>query len=223
MKTTAAIEAKKKSFEIATGPKQECRDILVDQATTHLPGVKNIFTLPGREALCVQTFKRHYPQALIQGVERDEATFEIICSKGILCHNSDVNEFAKSKTLPTNHFDIVFLDYYSFFSKTILRDLKAFLGNKNIVHEGKPFILGLTLMKSVRRDYDDVLDFMKENIYLGDKSDVEPDLITTGSAVKNYLSDEFEDLKSIRLVQQLEYQAQAGSTPMYFFCFSITV
>jgi hypothetical protein len=211
---------KQRSFETDAGPKQDCRDDLCAATEAYLGTPKKIFTLPGRKALCVKTFKRHFPEANIVGVERIRDDFESICDLGINCTLSSVREYVKHQELPTQHFDVAFLDYFSYLSTEIIEDLDMFLKNRNILHKGKPFVLGLTLMKAMRGSKEDTLDFMKDYIYNGNRIEVANTLASVEMALTAYLSCSFPSAKEIILERSREYTTECS---MYFFCFQITL
>jgi hypothetical protein len=213
----------RKSFEIKKGPKQSCRELLCHHASNLPTTPKRIFTLPGKEILCVKTFKKHFPKAQITGIERDPAIFEIICDKGVSCLNANIRQYVYSNNIPTNHFDVVFLDYYSYLNEDVIQDIKAFLANRNIIHKGKPFVLGITLLKAIRGQVEEANQFMRNNIYNGHKQEVANTVQYVGDSLKNFISSEFLGLKSIKLVEAHDYKAIKTSSPMYFFCFTIEI
>lgn len=213
----------KKAFETSQGEKQNCRDLLCLRSDEYIgyENVKKIFTLPSREALCYKTFKSHYKRPKIVCVERDEE----ICSylwdeKNIDCINSSIQEYANEKVSPEQHHDVVFLDYYSFLSENIKRDIRAFIANRNILHKEKKMILGLTLQKGMRKGKEATLESMRDYLYKGHRREMLNTLELTEEFLHNYLACDF-DLEEVATLESREYQAAEGSTPMYFFVFGI--
>lgn len=212
-----------RSFETKIGPKQLCRDMLVLQAKNHIPQVNKILTLPGKEALCVKTFKKSFKKVNIVGIERDEEIFNYITDKhGINCLNCDVREYVESCSIKSQHHDIVFLDYYSYLNDNIIKDLKVFISNDNICHKDKPFILGITLMKAMRGNKNATLDFIKNNLYNIERKEIINSLENVKKSLISFISNTRPDLYSIEMLWELEYQANIGSTPMYFLLLKIT-
>ena len=209
-----------RSFEVETGPKQECREILCELTKNYIGTPKKIFTLPGREILCVKTFRRDFPNANIVAVERIAEDFEAICEKGVNCVLGDVRSFVESQTLLTQHIDIAFLDYFSYLNKEIIADLATFLKNRNIVHRGKPLVFGLTLMKAMRGSKEETLEFMKDYIDHGHRAAVTNTLESVESSLMAFLSDTFPSAAEIVAEHSKEYVTECS---MYFFCFRITL
>jgi hypothetical protein len=209
-----------RSFETEIGKKQACRDALCLIARSYLGDPKKILTLPGRELLCVKTFKKHFPSSNILGIERNTDDFEIICSKGVNCTNATVREYVSNQTLPTQHLDLVFLDYFSYLSPEIITDITSLLKNRNLLHKGKPFVLGLTLMKAMRGSKDETLDFMRDYIDNGSRIEITNTLSFVESALTAFLSCEFPSAKEITLEHSSEYMTECS---MYFLCFKVTI
>lgn len=209
-----------KSFEITQGPKQAIRDFLTEEAAK-LPTCHKIFTLPGKEALCVQTFRQKYPNATYRAVERIQKDWNIITSKGIDCVLGTIQDYANQHTHPTLHHDVIFLDYFSHLNDDVLEGVKLIVGNPNIVHPGKQFLLGITLSKAMRHGKSSMLDFIKENVYLTPDESPANTLDMVGSALHNYIetSRVESQFRSIQCLKEVEYQASETSSHMYFFCY----
>lgn len=210
----------KKAFETENGNKQRCRDLLCLHAKT-LPSVKKIITLPSRECLCIKTFKKSFPKANVIAIERDPEIFQEISDKGFNCVNSSVREYIHHQTLMTSHADIVFLDYYSYLHEDIMQDIRALLTNNNLVHKGKPSIIGLTLMKSMRGKHVQGLDFMRDNIYDGHRKEIENNIKNVQDAITNFITCEILDLEEFKFLEAFEYKADNNSTVMYFFIMKV--
>lgn len=207
-----------KSFEKTVGEKQSCREVLCEIAKTRIPSVKCIFTLPSKEALCYKTFLRHFPKSTIVGVEKDTKIYEDLMQNPDFTFNVEnvsVKEYAEKATRG-RHFDVVFLDYFSYLNEDIKNDIKLFVGNDNIVHPGTPFVLGITLLKSSRGG--DFVDIVKDLLWK--TSAPKNDLDTVRRALHGYIATELSP-ESIELVEAREYKAAAKSSAMYFFVFII--
>ena len=215
----------KKSYEIATGPKQKCRDILCDRAEEFLSTPpKRIFTLPGVEALCIKTFRARFPHLQnIVGIEDKPKECAKINAMGIDCDNQNVKDYVASKTAKGLPFDIVFLDFYRHMSAKMVEDIEAFISNKNIIEPGRPLVLGLTLSKPIRHDSEEANLLMRDNLYRGHRRDVQNTLDDVGASISNMIACMPVEPAEVRLMDAVEYQAQEGSGMMYFFCFVITV
>lgn len=202
-----------KSYE-ASESKQQCRDKLVE----YTGQARKVVTLPSRTALCIKTFKKAWPKANYIGIERDKDSWQEIIDQGIDCYNTDVRQYFHSQTLPSQHTDLIFLDYYSYLNSNILGDLKAVVENNNLTHPGKSFVVGLTLMKAMRGDKVNTIDFMREYIYNGHRQDIDNTLDNVESALSTFLGSEFPNAKSIQCLDAIEYMT---GTPMYFLVFKI--
>lgn len=209
-----------KSYETTKGAKQECRDVLCEIAKVNIETkYPTIFTLPGEKAYCIRTFKKHFKRPNIVAIERERAICQKIQQKGIFCQNLSIIEYAKTTNTLSNHFDIAFFDYYSHLSEEVLRDIKAFLKNKNIVHKNKPIILGLTLSKSVRKGIPYFEKMTRSRIFKGRlKSAIPRNLKMT---CKNVKIDISYYAKEVSVLHYYEYKAkekedEKGSAPMYF-------
>lgn len=210
-----------KSFAKASGPKQKCREILCKEAKKQLgEEPKAILTLPYKEILCVNTFRKHFPNVNIIGIEREKDIYHEINDKGVYCYNCDVREFAYKSTLLAPHFDIMFLDYYSYLNENVLKDLVSILKNRNIIHKNKSVILGLTLSKGMR-DGGEAKEILRDFVWEGHKKGVANNLDEIGSAVLTYLEHFVPDLVGSQVLQDLEYKAdpKRQSATMYFYCF----
>ena len=211
-----------KSFETTLGPKQGIRESLVQVALAHIVQVKKIFTLPGKECLCVNTFKQTFPQANIRAVERVKEDWESIIENNVDCTLGTVQDYANQITRPTMHHDIIFLDYFSFLNKDVLTGIKSMIQNSFILHRGKKAILGITLMKAIRQEKDDMLDFINENVYLSKGVVPENTLAMVGHALHCWINRENQTyLQKVELLDSKEYRASETSTPMYFYTFLI--
>ena len=208
----------KKAYETDKGPKQECRDLIVQHAKSLEP--KTIFTLPAKQGLCVKTFRKHFKSTII-GVERDEKDFKIIQDTlNIQCYHSDVRQYVHAQTLKTNHHDVVFLDYFSFLNMNVIGDIKAFINNDNILHPDKPFIFAITLAKSMRGQTEDMLSFMSRVVVDGNQRGADNTLEEVNEALVSVLLESNENLGLECLVKK-EYKAQKNSVPMYFLVFKL--
>jgi hypothetical protein len=211
-----------KSFETSQGPKQQVRDSIVSLAKDHIPHVHKILTLPGREALCVKTFQKHFPNSSIRGIERNKEDWQKIVDKGIDCIQGTVQDYASQVTSPTLHHDIVFLDYFSFFNKDVLTGIEDVVWNPYILHADKPTILGITLAKAIRHEKDEMLDFIRENIHLEYKEEPINNLDMVGRALLSRVTTKGRKTFShVETLNALEYSADKGSSLMYFFCFKL--
>lgn len=217
MKTLRVGENKMKSYE-KSDKKQLCRDMLVKLTEQHIGVPKKVITLPSETAMCVKTFKKHWPEANYIGIERDRDSWVKICKQGINCYNSDIRQFVHSQIIPGQHCDMFFMDYYSYLNANILGDIKGLLSNRNIIHKGKPMLLGLTLMKAMRGDKENTIDFMREYIDNGRRIEMENNLHNVESALATFLSNEFPSAEDTGLEYSLEYET---GVPMYFLVFKI--
>lgn len=208
-----------KAFETTIGPKQQVRNLLCSHAAK-LPTVRKIFTLPSREALCYYTFKQKFPTAAITCIENQKDIVKILHEKDIECQHTDIKTYANNVVNLERHHDVVFLDYYSFLSAGILEEIKAFIGNDNIIHQGKPTILGITLMKGMRQNKQDTLDLLSKYRWKGYRTGTENTLKAVSEGVCGFLDIEFE-FTDIKLLESVEYSASKGSTPMYFLLFKL--
>ena len=205
-----------KSYEISND-KQACRDLLVTLTNEHTSPNK-IITLPSKTALCVKTFKQAWPTANYIGIERDKDAFQEICKQGINCYLSDIREYIHSQTLKTQHVDMFFMDYYSYLNSNVIGDIKALLSNQNLVHKGKPLIIGLTLMKAMRGDKENTIDFMREYIDNGRRINIENNLSNIELALSTFLSNEFPSATETTMLESIEYKTGVN---MYFLVFKI--
>lgn len=213
----------KKSFETSVGEKQRCRDLLCSRSKEVLgTSIKKILTLPSREALCYHTFNKAFKRAKIVCIERDLDICEDLWKQDIDCINTTIQDYAQEKTRVEQHHDVLFLDYYSFMSKSILEDLKALIKNRNILHKGKRAVIGITLMKGMRQNKDETLKIMQNYIYKGERLVMSNTVDSVGEALCNFLGCEFE-LDEVTDLDRIEYRAQDNSTPMYFYTIAIKV
>ena len=213
-----------KSFETDQGSKQKVRDSLVAQAKEHLPHVHKILTLPGREALCVKTFRKHFPAATLRGVERNKEDWKKITSQGIDCIHGTVQDYSSQVTTPTLHHDVVFLDYFSFLNEDVLSGIESIVWNPYILHKNKQCILGITLMKAIRQEKDEMLELIRNNIHLEVKEEPVNNLDMVGRALlSKIMTKNRKTLTSVELLDSLEYSAGEGSSTMYFFCFKVLI
>lgn len=214
----------KKAFETIYGDKQRCRELICELADQEIgySQVKKIFTLPSKEALCYEVFKRHYKRPRIVCIERDPEICEYLWDeKNIDCTNTTVRDYSQEKVSPEQHHDIIFLDYYSFLSKDILEDIKCFLENDNILHKNKKSIIAITLMKGMRVNKNNTISVMREFIYQGERKEITNNVENVTNAIKNYISCLSIDCKEVKLLESLEYKAGENSSPMYFLVFSV--
>ena len=209
-----------KAFETNLGPKQEVRNLICSHSENIIPNVKKIFTLPSKEALCYYTFKERFPKANISCIERDESIARILWDKDIECQVTTIKDYAKSKVTLERHHDIVFLDYYSFLSAGILDEIKTFVTNDNIIHPNKDVIVGITLMKAMRRDGEKTLDLLSDYRYKGYRSGTDNEVSQVASGILGFLDIECY-LRDVELLESLEYKASKNSTSMYFLLLKI--
>jgi len=208
-----------KSFEIKTGEKQKCRDLICEHAKLKNLNVKTILTLPGRKALCVETFRKQFKKPTIIGLERDSKDFAIIQeTQQFQCFNADIRQWSHAQTLKTNHLDIVFLDYFSFLSTSVLGDITDLLTNDNILHPNKPTLLAITLAKSMRGYTDDMLKFMSSILVDGNRRSAENTLEDVATAVASHILDSIPTIGIETLVEK-EYKAADKSASMYFLAY----
>ena len=206
-----------KSYEISTD-KQDCRDKLVEITNQYIKVPKKVISLPSKTAMCIKTFRKHWPDTGYIGIEREEEDWKEICEQGIDCYHSDIRQYIHAQTIPVQHCDLFFMDYYSYLSTEILGDIKALLNNRNLVHEGKTLILGLTLAKAMRGNKENTLDFMRDYIDDGHRIEITNSLENVEMALVNYLGCEFPEINSISLEYSVEYLT---GVPMYFLVFKI--
>jgi hypothetical protein len=212
-----------KAFETSTGSKQAIRYSICNQAELTLgkDNIKKIFTLPSREALCYYVFKERFPKASIACIEREKEIVEHLHSKDIECLHTDIKNYSKERTVLERHHDIVFLDYYSFLSTNILSEIKAFISNDNIIHKGKPSLVGITLMKGMRKGKEDTLDLLSDYRWEGYRTGTENNIGDVTEGILGFLDLEL-DIHNIEVLESIEYKAQEQSTPMYFILLKIT-
>lgn len=213
----------KKSFETSKGPKQAIRDRLCDITQCVVGTPKSIFTLPGREGLCVKTFRKRFGQRVsISGVEREPSDWDLIYNKGINVELSDISNYAKTRVNKCPHFDLVFLDYFGALDQSKLNDIKTFLNNPNIIHKGKSTILGITLSKHVshgRKDRSEARsNLIKSHTYYGETANT---LDSVGQVLSNFIACELPNMETVRMLEAIEYRAEEGSSTMYFYCLEL--
>jgi hypothetical protein len=204
-----------KSFETSKA-KQACRDKLVELTKEHIVYPKLFVTLPSKFSLCAKTFKNTFKKTNIIGIERDPDIFNQICQDGIYCVNSNIRQWVHAQTIPTTHVDVIFMDYYSYLHEGIVDDIKAFLNNKNILHDNKRCLLALTLSKGMRVGKESTMEFLKD--YLWDNELVENEVSTIGEALINIITCNERMPKSAACIYDKEYRT---GQQMYFFVFDI--
>jgi hypothetical protein len=210
-----------KSFEIDKGPKQQVRNLICSHAENEIGNVKRIFTLPSKEALCYHTFKLKFPQSAVSCIEREASIVRILHDKDIDCEQTTILDFAVSKTRLERHFDVVFLDYYSYLTGDILNEIRAFINNDNIIHPTKPTILAITLMKAMRSDKSETLDLLSKYRWQGYRSGTNNDVNQVAEGLLGFIEVEF-DFTNVKLLESFQYQATGNSAPMYFILLKIT-
>jgi hypothetical protein len=212
--------ARKKAFETMTGDKQEIREMICYHAKQEIPNVRKIFTLPSREALCYHTFKKKFPVANIECIERKEDIVDELHDKGIECKWTDIKTYA-TLGIKEMHHDVVFLDYYSFLRENILDEIKTFVGNDNIIHSDKPCILGITLSKGMRRDKDLTLDLLSEFRWKGHRTGTENNIEQVTEGIHGFLDISF-NLTELEVLYTKQYEADDDkSATMYFILLKI--
>ncbi len=200
-----------KAFETEEGEKQRCRDLIVVAANKLKLTTPHIFTLPSRKHLCYNTFKEAWPSSSVTCIERDAEISAELNKKGILCCTTTTTEFIS--TIPDWYpkFDIMFLDYYSFFGKQVAEDIELVF-KKGLL--SKTGVLAVTLSKGIRVGKDTALDILKENYYEWEQVDYT--IHTVGSWLLGLIS-EYDYTRVDNTA--LEYKASDNSTPMFFLLF----
>jgi hypothetical protein len=208
-----------KSFEINEGPKQNIRNLLVKNS----PITPNaILTLPGRKMLCVETFKKAWPNVTVIGIERSREDWETISQK-MLCYNCDVKTYIDRQQNGMSHLDLVFLDYFTYLNTSVEEDIASLLLSDNLLHKGKTTILGITLSKGIRSEADEMLLRMKKSAFNYDRRKITNNLTDVGDYLTNKMIDvTIQREMGIELTDSIEYKAGEGSSTMYFYCFKIT-
>ena len=204
------------SFNTTTGPKQAIRNMICQAAKKENINPKRIFTLPAKDMLCVKTFQKNFPKANITGVEYDKQVFDIIANKaplGLTIENMSIGQFAKKEN-PGQHFDIAFLDYFSWLNRTTKQEVLDFVSNQNIVHPGKTTLLALTFQKANRQGTEHTQELIKEvkARYSRDWENNKDNIcLVIQDALRNYQP---------KVIAKQEYTNEGG-VPMYFFLLKI--
>lgn len=207
-----------KSFETTRGPKQQIRNLLVK----HTASPKTILTLPGRKMLCAKLFKRTWPKATIIGLEQNVPAWEVISSE-MFCYQCTLRSYVELQKITVSHLDLVFLDYFSYLNSSVEDDIKALLRNACLLHPGKETTLGITLMKAMRSESDETLEKMNTTIFDGEIHGKRANSLgEVGRYLTHFMIDATIDFPvAFELVESVEYEAGAGSTRMYFYCFKV--
>jgi hypothetical protein len=209
----------KKAFETRQGPKEWCRNRICTLAKEHLPKVSKIFTLPSKEALCYTTFKKSFPKASVVCIERDRDICKQLWLKDIDATHTTISEYAEERKRSEKHHDVCFLDYYSFLSEKVIKEIDVFTSNDNILHPEEESIIAITLMKGMRVGKTKTMKFVADHTYKSNIYEVDNNLETTGNALHVFLATKFNN---VDLLEKLEYSAEEGkSTKMYFYVFKI--
>jgi hypothetical protein len=212
-----------KAYETETGEKQKTRELICQYAMSELNKVGHAFTLPSRQALCIKTFKRYFPKIQVTGVELDKAICKVVQDKGYICENSTVRQFAQEKLRPTKHFDIVFLDYFSYLSSNIFKDIDEFINNDNIMHKGKSTIFAITLSENQRcneNKRNETLALLANYKWESNRYGVSADLKDVTNGIVGFISDNSKVKECIELHCN-DYKATDKSKMMYFILLKI--
>jgi len=204
------------AYETTTGPKQDCRQDIIN-AVTWEP--RKAFTLPGREALCVKAFQAQWPTMQIRAAEHVPSQWERLMEAGVDCECIDSTRYLHhADTVRSLHHDILNLDYVSFLHESIIEDLDIIARSTNITEKGKPTILAITLTKAIRLPSPVIAELLQESVSLLE-SDEQPNCLRHVGLV---LQNRFGYQWSVQPIVSREYKAGKMSTTMYFFLYKIT-
>jgi hypothetical protein len=199
-------------------PKQACRDKIVEVANQQLPRVQQVFTLPSEEALCAKTFRSTWPMCAMVGVERQKGIFERMDrSSGIVMRRCTLREYIASQTLPEHHCDVAFFDLVGPASLPNLGDIVDFVANDLVVHRKNPMVMAVTFNSTFRHDRDAnrVLDAITTDVW-HETGELIGYTIETVTALLCQKIRERTRVRRLSVVHHESYQAQDGSTPMFF-------
>lgn len=204
-----------KSFE-QNIDKQKCRDLLCLAAKKSIGEVSTIVTLPSDKALCVKTFKKHFKNASIIGIERESEIAEVIRKKGITCYTGTVGDYIRKSRCDFGHTDIFFMDYYSHMSQSIMDEVLDLIGNDLIIHPSKPSIIGITLSKAIRHDKGETLAFIKRSLFEDEEVENTVEWVTQG--IYNSVMEKYPFLSQFSIEESVEYRTGIN---MYFILLKI--
>jgi hypothetical protein len=212
------IETTGKSCIITEGPKQDCRQKIIDFTLNYY--IKNeplhIFTMPSKHHRCYDMFKIEFPLSQIDSVERDKQIANDLRKKGIYAHTCTTTEFFNNIRDFDKPYEILFLDYYNHYTQAIANEIDLIIKNNNITPEDKPFILAVTLSKSIRQGHEDNMNDLKKKSITRNNEEFQYNVNTLSAA----LSEIFKSL-IIYDTYVTEYKATAKSVPMFFLCFAL--
>lgn len=225
----------KKSFETTIGYKQQCREDIVTYAK-HCniggPYVRaNVLTLPSREHICYDLFKATWPKARIICLESERDIADQLNDEGIHTIHAKTTDYLRSVDKYGGNFNIVFLDYYSFITQSVLDDVGLLVrGNDNnpflLQDPAKgPSVVAVTLQKAVRQGIDKTRSKLLSGLIKQEDCFREIENGCDINMVKSLLIRSMSSSDEVnRIVVPLiarEYKAEEGSTPMFFFLFKI--
>jgi len=207
-----------KSCVSTNGPKQDCRQKIIDFALKYNKSQDplHIFTMPSKYHRCYDMFKETFKTAQIDSVERDKQIAYDLRKKGIYTHTCTTTEFFANIRDFDQPYDILFLDYYGHYTKAISNELDMIISNNNITPNNKPFVLAVTLSKSIRQsNADNIKDIRKKSsTRINEVFDYN---INTLSAA---LLELFKNL-IIYDTYVTEYKVSQKSVPMFFLCYAL--
>jgi hypothetical protein len=182
--------------------------------------VKNVFTLPSKDALCANTFRESWPNCSLFGVERVKKIWkEIDRSSGIYVFNCSLRDYIKQNTqLRGDHFDVAFFDFTGAASETNVKVVTDWVSNENVVHRGKKSIVAVTFNGSDRRyGTGRIVKKIGKQVHFDEEEKPFYNSETSANLVMDEIQNAVKRIRVLSLLHCEDYQSQEDSQLMYFF------
>ena len=213
------------AYDITTGEKQNCRELLIKHVKENITDPANCFLLPGEFAHDAKLVQDNL-NCRISGVERDKRIFDKIEREFRWIHieNLSVQEYINKHTNAGSvKFDFAFLDYLGEYNSDRQQEI-----NGIIRHLMKPkSIIGLTFQKAARQIGKEARDEMVYgNIpFEWTYADTDPTIewekeeantpLNIAMVIQGKLLNILGD-KNVDILEANEYKAREKSVPMFF-------